>query len=84
MGKIAKVTISLPQEMLDAVDATTEGQQRSAFFRQAIEQRLSYEKWFREQVQIGIDQADRGELIPADEVYAELDALIAEAKAAQD
>jgi hypothetical protein len=30
-----------------------------------------YEQWFRRQVQIGIDAADAGELIPAEEVEAE-------------
>ncbi len=27
-----------------------------------------YDAWFKEQVQIGIDEADRGELIPQDEM----------------
>ena len=27
-----------------------------------------YDAWFREQVQIGIDEADRGELIPHEEM----------------
>lgn len=27
-----------------------------------------YDAWFKEQVQIGIDQADRGELIPHEEM----------------
>jgi predicted transcriptional regulator len=30
-----------------------------------------YEQWFRRQVQIGLDAADAGELIPAEEVEAE-------------
>ena len=30
-----------------------------------------YEQWFRRQVQIGIDAADAGELIPAEEMEAE-------------
>jgi predicted transcriptional regulator len=34
-----------------------------------------YEQWFRRQVQIGIDEADAGELIPAEEVEAEFAAL---------
>ncbi|MGD0630964.1 MAG: hypothetical protein ABR987_16675 [Terracidiphilus sp.] len=39
-----------------------------------------YEQWFRRQVQIGIDEADRGELIPAEEVEAEFAALRAAAQ----
>jgi predicted transcriptional regulator len=34
-----------------------------------------YEQWFRRQVQIGIDAADAGELIPSKEVEAEFAAL---------
>jgi predicted transcriptional regulator len=34
-----------------------------------------YELWFRRQVQIGIDAADAGELIPAEEIEAEFAAL---------
>ena len=34
-----------------------------------------YEQWFRRQVQIGIDAADAGELIPSEEVEAEFAAL---------
>jgi hypothetical protein len=38
-----------------------------------------YEQWFRRQVQIGIDEADAGHLIPADQVEAEFTALRAAA-----
>jgi len=38
-----------------------------------------YEQWFRRQVQIGIDDADAGDLIPAEEVEAEFAALRAAA-----
>jgi len=38
-----------------------------------------YEEWFRRQVQIGIDEAGAGDLIPADEVEAEFAALRANA-----
>jgi predicted transcriptional regulator len=34
-----------------------------------------YEQWFRRQVQIGIDEADAGDVIPGDEVEAEFAAL---------
>jgi predicted transcriptional regulator len=34
-----------------------------------------YEQWFRRQVQIGIDAADAGELIPGEEVEAEFAVL---------
>jgi hypothetical protein len=34
-----------------------------------------YEQWFRRQVQIGIDEADAGDVIPAVQVEAEFAAL---------
>jgi predicted transcriptional regulator len=34
-----------------------------------------YEHWFRRQVQIGIDDADAGHLIPSEEVEAEFATL---------
>ena len=74
---VAKVTVSLPREMLAEVDALAAGQQRSAFVRDAIEQRLAYERWFRSQVQIGVDQADAGDLMSAESVDAEIDSMLA-------
>jgi len=34
-----------------------------------------YEQWFRRQVQIGIDEANAGDVIPADQIEAEFAAL---------
>jgi predicted transcriptional regulator len=39
-----------------------------------------YEQWFRRQVQIGIDAADAGDVIPAGEVEAEFAVLRAAAE----
>lgn len=36
-----------------------------------------YERWFRSQVQVGIDEADAGDVIPCEEVEAEFAALCA-------
>ena len=44
--------------------------------------RKAGQDWLKREVQIGIDQADRGELIPAEEVFASLRAEL-EAKAAK-
>ena len=48
------------------------------FMRDFIETRRTdaeYEQWFRCQVQIGIDEADAGHVIPSEEVEAEFAAL---------
>jgi len=39
-----------------------------------------YEQWFRRQVQIGIDEADAGDVLPVEEVEAEFAALRAAAQ----
>lgn len=39
---------------------------------------VEYDHWFRRQVQAGIDSADAGRLVPADEVEAEFAARRAE------
>lgn len=39
-----------------------------------------YDQWFRRQVQIGIDEADAGDVIPAEQVEAEFAALRAAAQ----
>lgn len=39
-------------------------------FVQQQQEAADYDAWFRQQVQIGIDQANAGELIPAEEVEA--------------
>ncbi len=74
---VTKVTVSLPKEMLAEVDALAAGQKRSAFFREAIEQRLAYERWFREQVTIGIEAADQGELISTADVKIDINEVLA-------
>ncbi len=43
-------------------------------FVQQQEQAAEHDQWFREQVQIGIDAANAGELLSADEVEAEAEA----------
>ena len=46
MGKIGKVAISLPEDILAAVETErrTKGESRSEFFRRAVEMRLK-EEW---------------------------------------
>jgi predicted transcriptional regulator len=37
---------------------------------------LKHDQWFRQQVQIGLDQLDRGEFIEHDEVVARIERLL--------
>ncbi|MCC7267132.1 MAG: hypothetical protein IT546_07295 [Caulobacteraceae bacterium] len=45
-----------------------------------VRDRLDYEAWYRAKVQEGIDAANRGELIPHEEVVASSRLLLAELK----
>jgi predicted transcriptional regulator len=80
----ATITIQVDAELKSAFARAAEARNRTdgdllrEFMQDFIEvQRTDseYEEWFRRQVQIGIDAADAGELIPAEEVEAEFAAL---------
>ena len=49
------------------VKKAADGEAEEFHFKQPGED-PEYDAWFREQVQIGIDEADRGELIPHEEM----------------
>ncbi len=79
-----KITIRVDTELKTAFARAaqernrTDGDLLREFMQDYIEvQRTDseYERWFRRQVQIGIDAADAGELIPAEAVEAEFAAL---------
>ena len=71
MSKSAVITARLDAETLALVDqvAKSQGRSRSWFAAQAIERAAKREAEFLAFVQEGIDAADRGELIPQDEVF---------------
>jgi len=80
----ASITIQVDTELKMAFARAAEERNRTdgdllrEFMQDYIEvQRTDaeYEQWFRRQVQIGIDAADAGELIPSEEVESEFAAL---------
>jgi len=60
------MVIELTPEMEATLSKIAERRQLSIV--EALRQILDHQGWFDEQVQEGIDQADRGELIPHDDV----------------
>lgn len=74
------ITASVDPETLALVDrvAQSRGQSREAFSAEAIRRVAEHEADFAEFIQAGIDSADRGELIPHEEVMSELRAMIEE------
>ena len=80
----ATITIRIDPELKSAFARAAEARNRTdgdllrEFMQDYIETQRTdaeYEQWFRRQVQIGIDAADAGELIPSEEVEAEFATL---------
>ena len=74
MSKTAVITARLDEETLALVDkvAKSQGRSRSWFAAQAIRRVAESEAEFLAFVQQGIDEADRGELIPHEKVFREI------------
>jgi len=78
MSKTSVITARLDPETMALVDkvAKSHGRSRAWFAAHAIQRVVESEADFMGFIQVGIDAADRGELIPHEEVIAELDAMI--------
>ncbi len=74
------VTIELTEDQIARLDvlALHKGSPVESLILEAVEQVLGYDAWYREMVQEGLDSADRGELIPHEQVVAEMQELRAE------
>ncbi|HEV7658766.1 MAG TPA: CopG family transcriptional regulator [Allosphingosinicella sp.] len=83
MSKTAVITARVDEETLALVDRVSKAHNRSRawFAARAIAEAARKEAEFLAFVQVGIDAADRGELIPHEEVVAKIDAMIAKHKA---
>lgn len=74
MSKTSVVTTRLDAETIALVDkvAADQGRSRAWFIAEAVRAAAEQEAAFLAFVQEGIDSADRGELTPQDEVFANL------------
>ncbi len=72
MGKSATLTIRVDQNMKDRLEAAAKQQKRSKSFLagEAIEEYLAVQEWQERRIREAIEAADRGELIPHEEVMA--------------
>jgi predicted transcriptional regulator len=71
----AKVTsIRVDERKLKRLDrlARSIDRPRSWVLGQAIDQYIEHQDWFTREVERGLEQADRGELIPHDQVMSEV------------
>jgi len=83
MSKSKVITARIDEETFTLVDSIAKAQDRSraSFVARAVKQAAEAEAEFMAFVQVGIDAADRGELIPHELVEAEIDEIIAQNRA---
>ena len=83
MKNEASITAAVDADTLALVDrlASAKGISGAEYAAEAIRRVAESDDDFSAFIQVGIDAADRGELIPHDEVMAELDAMIAKHQA---
>ena len=65
------------QAKLDSI-AAQQGRDSASLVHEAVERLIGYDEWFIRQVEEGLVQIERGEVIPHDEVAARMEKLIAE------
>jgi predicted transcriptional regulator len=64
------VTVELTDAQAEVLDSEAAREDRpiEAIVAGLIQRQVDYDAWFRAEVQKGVDEADRGELIPHEEV----------------
>jgi len=70
--------VHLPQNQearLNELAART-GRGTDELVQEAVARLLAYDDWFKEQVQVGIDQIERGEFIEEEEMAARVERLL--------
>ena len=65
------------QAKLDSI-AAKQGRDSASLVYEAVERLISYDEWFIRQVEEGLAQVDRGEVLEHDAVTARMEKLIAE------
>jgi predicted transcriptional regulator len=55
--------------------ATATGRGTEELVQEAVDRLIAYNNWFKEQVQVGLDQINRGELVEDEEVRAGIERM---------
>ena len=55
--------------------AAKTGRGTDELVREAVDRLLAYNHWFREQVQVGLDQIERGEFVDDEEVRSRIERI---------
>jgi len=69
--------VQLSQDQLDELNklASTTGRGTDELVHEAVDNLLSYNRWFSEQVQFGVEQIRRGEFVEDEEVRARVEKM---------
>src|SRR5258708_24743112 len=65
------------QAKLDSI-AAQQGRDSASLVREAVERLIGYDEWFMRQVEEGLAQIERGEVLKPDQVAAPMEKIIAE------
>jgi predicted transcriptional regulator len=65
------------QAKLDRI-ASQQGRDSVSLVREPVERLVGYDEWFIRQVELGLAQVDRGEVLEHEEVAARMERLITE------
>ena len=65
------------QAKLDSI-AAQQGRDSASLVYEAVERLIGYDEWFIRQVEKGLEQIERGEVLPHDEVAGRMEKVIAE------
>ena len=70
--------VELTPDQLEQLNklASSTGRRADELVREAVDNLLAYNEWFRKEVQIGLDQVRQGELVEDEEVLARINRII--------
>jgi predicted transcriptional regulator len=72
--------VNLPPELQAKLDrmAAQQGRQPESLVNEAVERLVGYDEWFIRQVEKGLTQVERGEVLEHEQVVAKVENLIRE------
>jgi|HubBroStandDraft_6_1064221.scaffolds.fasta_scaffold722784_2 predicted transcriptional regulator len=70
--------VHLTQDQLEQLNrlASSTGRAADEFVREAIDNLLAYNEWFRKEVEIGLAEVRQGDLVEDEEVLVRIDRII--------
>ncbi len=76
-GADMDISLTRDQEIKLGALARSTGKDQGELISEAVDRLLEYDRWFHEQVRVGLDQLAKGEFIEDDEVGNSIDRVLA-------